>query len=121
MNTLEACPALAQRHRAALEDAERAAASALAIAQLGRLRGTGPAQPMPPGAYECWATSAGLSIVHIGRPGVSGERAITQVWPPLPATHAAPAPCITGPVPLCRRGNVQQPSPRRRYLDKAGR
>ncbi len=82
MKTLEACPALAMRHRATVEAAERAAASALAFAKLGRLRGAEPAQPMPPGAYECWATSAGLSIVHIGLAGASGERAVTQVWPP---------------------------------------
>lgn len=82
MKTLEACPALAMRHRATVEAAERAAASALAFAKLGRMRSAERAQPMPPGAYECWATSAGLSIVHIGPAGVSGERAITQVWPP---------------------------------------
>lgn len=47
-----------------------------------RLRSTEPAQPMQPGSFECWRTSAGLSIVHIGRAGVSGERALTQIWPP---------------------------------------
>lgn len=48
-----------------------------------RLQSTQPAQPMPAGRYECWTTSAGLSIVHIGPRGVSGERALSQVWPPV--------------------------------------
>lgn len=55
----------------------------MTTATLDRLKTAQPAQPMPAGRYECWTTSAGLSIVHIGRPGPSGERAITQVWPPV--------------------------------------
>lgn len=85
MKTLEACPALALRHRATVEAAERAAASALSFAKLGRLRGTVPAQPMPPGAYECWATSDGLRIMHIRAAGTLtlGECVLQQVWPVL--------------------------------------
>ena len=82
MTALDHCPALDRRHRAALEEAMRAADSARAFAAVARLKARDAAQPIPPGAYECWATSAGLSIVHIGRPGPSGERAITQLWPP---------------------------------------
>lgn len=52
---------------------------------LDRLKTAQPAQPMPAGRYECWPTSSGMSIVHIGSPGPSGEHAITQVWPPVPA------------------------------------
>lgn len=84
MKTLEACPALALRHRAAVADAERAAASALAFAKLGRLRGADPAQPMPAGSYECWATSDGLRVMHIRPAGTRtpGECDVLQVWPP---------------------------------------
>ena len=89
MKTLEACPTLALRHRATVEAAERAAASALAFAKLGRLRSAERSKPMPAGSYECWATSAGLSIVHIGPSGVSGESALTQIWPPASARGSA--------------------------------
>ena len=78
-------PALESRHRAAVAESERAAAAALSFAKLGRLRSCERAQPMPPGSYECWATSAGLSIVHVGPAGMSGERAVTQIYPPTRA------------------------------------
>lgn len=83
-------PALEYRHRAAVADAVRAAADAMSFAKLRRLRSSEPAQTLPAGLYECWPTSAGLSIVHIGRAGVSGEHALRQIWPPVQevASHA---------------------------------
>lgn len=56
---------------------------------IARLTSTKPAQPMPAGHYECWPTSTGLSIVHMGKRGPSGERAITQVWPPVASAFIA--------------------------------
>lgn len=92
MMTLDGNLVLAQRHRETVQAAALAAASALAFAKLRRLRGATPAQPMPPGAYECWSTSSGLSIVRIGAAGASGEREVCQVWPPAqPGRDSSPA------------------------------
>jgi hypothetical protein len=86
MTALDHCPALDRRHRAALEEATRAADSARAFAALARLTARDAAQPMPPGAYECWATSDGLRVMHIRPAGTQtpGECSLRQVWPPLP-------------------------------------
>lgn len=50
---------------------------------LAALRRTDPLPPVPAGAYECWRTTTCLRIVQMGQRGVSGERAIVQVWPPV--------------------------------------
>jgi hypothetical protein len=88
MKTLNACPALAQRHRAAVADAERAAASALAFAKLGRLRGADPAQPMPAGRLEFWPATQvwGCRIMLVRDAGTQtlSEADVRQVWPVLP-------------------------------------
>lgn len=86
MKTLEACPALALRHRATVEAAERAAASALAFAKLGRLRGAEPAQPMPAGRLEFWPATQvwGCRIMLVSDAGTQtlSEADVRQVWPP---------------------------------------
>lgn len=50
---------------------------------IARLTSTQPAQPMPPGPLECWPVAGGIHIVQLGPRGVSGERSVTQVWPPV--------------------------------------
>jgi hypothetical protein len=47
------------------------------------LRRNDPLQPVPAGTYECYAMRTGLHIVNLGPRGVSGERAVVQVWPPV--------------------------------------
>jgi hypothetical protein len=81
---LDHCPALDRRHLAALEDATRAADSARAFAAMARLMARDAAQPMPPGSYECWATSDGLRVMRIRPAGTQtvGECDVLQVWPP---------------------------------------
>jgi hypothetical protein len=49
---------------------------------LATLRRNDPLLPVPAGAYECYAMRTGLHIVNLGPRGVSGERAVLQVWPP---------------------------------------
>ncbi len=49
---------------------------------LASLKRNDPLPPVPAGAYECYAMRTGLHIVNMGPRGVSGERAVTQVWPP---------------------------------------
>lgn len=85
MKTLEACPALAMRHRATVEAAERAAASALAFAKLGRLRSVERSQPMPAGRLEFWPATQvwGCRIMLVRDAGTltPGESDVRQVWP----------------------------------------
>jgi hypothetical protein len=83
MTALDHCLALDRRHHAALAEAMRAADSARAFAAVARLTARDPAQPMPPGRLEYWPATqtTGSRIMHIGRAGVSGERAVLQVWP----------------------------------------
>jgi hypothetical protein len=50
---------------------------------IASLKRNDPLTPVPAGAYECWAMRTGLHIVNTGPRGVSGERAVTQVWPPV--------------------------------------
>jgi hypothetical protein len=49
---------------------------------LATLLRTDPLPPVPAGTYECYAIRTGLHIVNLGPRGVSGERAVVQVWPP---------------------------------------
>jgi hypothetical protein len=50
---------------------------------LATLQRTDPLPPVPAGTYECYAMRTGLHIVNLGPRGVSGERAVVQVWPPV--------------------------------------
>lgn len=49
-----------------------------------RLKSTQPAQPMPAGRLEFWGPTqtTGMRIILTGPRGVSGEHALSQIWPP---------------------------------------
>jgi hypothetical protein len=86
VTALDHCPALDRRHRAALEEAMRAADSARAFAAVARLTARDPAGPMPAGRLEFWPATQvwGCRIMLVRDAGTQtlSEADVRQVWPP---------------------------------------